>query len=136
MANKVVLVDANIFLAYENIRDTHHTRAQELFQKIQIGIYGTWFITDYIFNEVVGVTFRKFGKERAIAVGESMLKSMILLNIDDHHLQEAWKLFTRIPSRLNFVDCTHLVAMEIASTDMIATFDAEFKNIKNIKIIY
>src|SRR3989344_3980566 len=88
MANKVVLVDANIFLAYENIRDTHHTRALELFQKIQIGIYGTWFITDYIFNEVVGVTFRKFGKERAIAVGESMLKSMILLNIEKNHAFE------------------------------------------------
>lgn len=128
----MLLVDANIFLAYENKDDVHHARATDLLNKIQGGMYGPWFITDYLFNEVVGVTFRKFGKERAVAIGEGLLKSAIILFIDEHQLQDAWKFFAGTTTRLNVVDCTNLIALKIANTNTIATLDEEFKKVVRV----
>ncbi|MDO8642723.1 MAG: PIN domain-containing protein [Candidatus Woesearchaeota archaeon] len=128
----MILIDANVFLAYENKDDVHHTKACGLLNKIQGGTYGSWFITDYIFNEVVGVTLRKFGKERAVTIGEGLLKSVVLLNIDEHLLQEAWKIFTKTDLGLNLVDCTNLVALTVTNTDTIATFDEEFKKVSRV----
>ncbi len=132
MVNNVILIDANVFLAYENKDDVHHTNACGLLNKIQGGTYGSWFITDYIFNEVVGVTLRKFGKERAVTIGEGLLKSVALLNIDEHLLREAWKIFIKTNTTLNLVDCTNLVALTVANTKAIATFDKEFKTVANV----
>lgn len=128
----MLLVDANVFLAYANNEDVHHARAIHLLSAVEKGKYGVLFTTDYVFNEVVGVTFRKRGKEQSVKIGETILKSTVILNIDDHQLQEAWRLFTKTQLKLNLVDCTNLIAMKIANTDTIATFDEEFKKVANV----
>ncbi len=131
----MIFIDANIFLAYDNQLDVHHTRAVKLWEEIESGKYEEGFISDYVFNEVVGVTFRKFDKERARMLGKNILKSMVLLNIDEHMLTEAWTIFRKTQLGLNLVDCTNLVALKAVSTIYIATFDEEFKNVSGIVVI-
>ncbi len=131
----MLFIDANIFVAYDNLLDVHHARAVKLWDEIESGTFGDTFISDYVFNEVIGVTYRKFGKERARTLGENMLKSVILLNIDDHLLTEAWGIFRKTTLGLNLVDCTNLVALNAVSATYIATFDEEFKNVPGIKVV-
>lgn len=117
------------------MRDVHHERAQKVWQGIESGKYGECFTTDYVFNEVVGVTFRKFGKERSSMLGEHILRSILILNIDGHLLASAWDLFRNTLLQLNLVDCSNIAAMSLAKTITIATFDVEFTKVKGIEII-
>ncbi len=75
----MLFIDANVFLAYYNVRDVNHTRAVRLWGKLESGKYGDYFTSDYVFNEVVGVTFRKFGKESAVVLGKHILKNIFVL---------------------------------------------------------
>lgn len=131
----MLFIDTNIFLALDNIRDVHHNKAVELWKEIEAGKYGNYFTTDYVFNEVMGVTYRKFGKERAVLLGESILRSILIFNVDEHMLAAAWKIFSTIKWRLNMTDCTHIAVMEATSVLAIATFDKEFTKVKEINII-
>lgn len=131
----MILIDANIFLSYDNTKDTHHQKAVAVLTKIKSGVYGRPFITDYLFNEVVGVTYRKKGKERGVFIGEKLKKSFLIINIDDHLLRNAWILFRTTTLHLNLVDCTNLVAIHLARAKHIATFDREFQKIKEITTV-
>jgi len=123
----MIFIDANVFLAYDNARDVLHDKAIKLWQRIESGEFGECFTSDYVFNEIIGVTNRKFGKKRAIILGEQIRKSISLMNIDDHLLEKAWKYYTHTNLRLNLVDCTNVIALEILRVETIATFDKEFR---------
>ena len=131
----MIFVDASFFLAYYNINDVHHEKAKTHWTDIEAGKYGQHFTSDYILNEVVGVTLRKLGKKPAIMIGRQLLESVIILNIDDHLLLEAWRIFENTQFNFNLVGCTNLVTMKILNADNIATFDKEFSEIKNIYVI-
>lgn len=131
----MLFIDANVLIAYYNKEDIHHLRALVLWKEIEQGHHGDFFTSDYVFNEAVGVTNRKLGKEHALQLGNHILKSLVLLNINDLMLTEAWTIFQKTSLRLNLVDCTNLVALKTVSTTLIATFDEEFKNVPNIKVI-
>lgn len=131
----MIFIDANIFLAYDNLSDTNHKRALKIFEELESGKFGDYFTSDYVFNEIVGVTFRKKGKERAVLLGEQVLKSVLIITIDDHFLKEAWKIFSATKLNLNLVDCTNLVAMKIAGAEFIATLDKEFIQVKGVEVI-
>jgi len=131
----LIFIDANIFLAYDNINDANHKRALKIWEEVEIGKYGDYFTSDYVFNEVIGVTFRKKGKERAVLLGEQVLKSVLMINIDDHLLKEAWKIFSTTKLNLNLVDCTNLAAMKIAGAEFIATLDKEFIQVKGVEVV-
>ena len=88
-----IFIDASIFISYDNEKDVHHQKAVGIFLEIEKGKFGQCFTSDYILNEVVGVTFRKCGKERAVALGEHIMNTIFVLNVDDHILKESWKLF-------------------------------------------
>jgi len=131
----LILIDANIFLAFENKDDIFHKNAITLFQTIETEEFGKYFTTDYIFNEVIGVINRKYGKERAVLFGSHILETVYIHIIDEHLLEEAWKVFSTTTLRLSLVDCTNLVALKLANTKYIATFDKEFLKVKGIIII-
>lgn len=131
----MIFVDASFFLAYDNINDIYHGKSVKLFLDIEAEKYGPYFTSDYILNEVIGVTLRKAGKKRALIIGNQILKSVIVLNIDDHILIEGWRLFSQTKFNFNLVDCTSIVAMKIANAKYVATFDKEFKLVKDIKVV-
>ena len=128
----MILIDANVFLAHDNTKDVHHKQAVRLWQEIETGVHGAAFTTDYVLNEVAGVTFRKRGKEHTVKIGKQILTTMAILNIDERLLHEAWKLFTETKTGLNLVDCTNIVALRITNTNSIAMFDEGFKKVAKV----
>lgn len=131
----MIFIDASFFLAYDNSNDVHHNRAEELWKEIESQKWGVYFTSDYVFNEVVGVAMRKFGKSRAMILGKQILDTVFIINIDDHLLRDAWKLFTNTELQLSLVDCSNVVASRIGEAGYIATFDKEFEKIKEIKTV-
>jgi len=131
----MIFIDANIFLAYVNENDVHHLKAVSIFQEIESEKYGPYFTSDYVFNEIVGVALRKLGKEKAVLLGEQVLKTIFLINVDDVMLRESWKIFTTTKSHLSLVDCTNLALIRATGTEHLATFDKEFQNIKELNIV-
>ena len=65
----MIFIDASIFLAYDNIDDMHHEKAIKFLEDIESWKYGQYFTSDYIINEVIGVTLRKLGKKHALRPG-------------------------------------------------------------------
>ena len=131
----MIFIDANIFLAIDNVKEVHHKRAKEIFYEIEQGKYGDPLTSDYVFNELVGVTFRKKGKEMSLQIGEQVINSVFVKNIDRFLLMISWKSFKDSNLTLNLVDCTNISVMEKLDIDYIATFDKEFKKVKKIKVI-
>jgi predicted nucleic acid-binding protein len=131
----MIFIDANLFIAYANKDDVLHKNAVLLFEKIEQLKWGEYFTSDYIFNEVVGVINRKCGKEKAILIGDHILVNLVIISVKDHIFKEAWKIFIESELSLNFVDCTNLAILKITNTRYIATFDNEFKNVKDIAVV-
>ena len=131
----MILIDANFFIAHNNSQDIHHEKAKNLLTDVSMSKYGDYFTTDYILNEVVGITFRKLGKIHALLLGNQILNTVFILNIDDHILKDSWEFFSQTKLNFNLVDCTSLIAMNITNTKNIATFDKEFKKLETIQVI-
>lgn len=131
----MIFIDASVFLAYYGTRDVLHKNAKELWPRIESGIYGPHWTSDYIFNEVVGVLRRKAGKEAACIFGNHIKETTVIINIDEHLFEESWKFFTKTQTTLNLVDCSSLIVCNMAQTKHIATFDKEFKKIKEIEVV-
>lgn|SRR3989338_1623426 len=131
----MIFVDANIFLSCFIENDVFHQRAKQLMTLIETQVYGQYFTSDYVFNEVVGVVMRKYGKEKALMIGNKIFSSTMILSINELLLKEAWKLFNENKTALNLVDCTNVIAVKFLCAEYIATFDKEFEKVKKIKVI-
>jgi len=115
-----ILLDASFILAVDNERDIHHNKTPNAWIKIANGEYGQYFISDYIFDEISGV---------------SLIHDVPIINIDQHMFDEAWKIFTKTKLNLSFTDCTNIVLLKLINSKNIATFDKAFKEIKEINVI-
>ncbi len=131
----MIFLDASLLLAFENENDVFHQQAVQLIQAIDEKTYGDPIMSDYVFNEIIGVTFRKKGKERAIALGNYIQNSVFMFNVHDHLLQEAWKLFASAKSNVNLVDCTTIIVSMLAGAEYLATFDKELGIVAGIAVL-
>lgn len=131
-----IFIDSSFIIAFNNKQDVHHKNARALWDKIEGMVFGQYFISDYVFDEVVSVSLRKSNdKAGTVALGTKLLQSIPIINIDNHIFREAWKIFTDTKLNLSFTDCTNLALLELIGTNKIATFDKAFKEIKNIEVI-
>ena len=131
-----IFLDASFIIAFDNEKDVHHKEARELWKKIESAAFGQYFISDYIFDEVISVSLRKSNdKIGTVQLGEKLLQSMLIINIDNHIFKEAWEIFRESKLNLSFTDCTNLVLLKLIGSNKIATFDKAFKEIKGIEVI-
>jgi predicted nucleic acid-binding protein len=127
----MVLIDANVICAYRNTKDVHHEKAVALLNRIA----PHWILTDYIFDEIMGVLKRKVGIKEALLVGEYLLHSEFqLYYITSPVFHSSWKLFTQ-NKHLSFTDCTCIAMMKSLGLTDIATFDKGFHNINGITVV-
>ena len=131
----MIFIDANIFLAYFNEDDVHHKKSMKIFEEIESEVYGSSFTSDYVFNEVVGVSTRKFGKAKALNLGNFIIKNIPIVNISNVMLFDSWKKFSSTNLTLNLVDCTNIIALSFVSSNLIATLDKEFEKVKEIEVV-
>lgn len=136
MSRTSILIDANYWIALANPRDKHHKRSVSLAEEIAHQDYGKKITSDYVFDEAVTVAQRKASHDQALEIGNLILNSeVVLVRIDSHLFDAAWKLFNFQKKDLSFTDCTNIVMMNSFGIKNIATFDKGFERIKGINVV-
>ena len=130
-----ILLDTSFIIAFDNVKDIHHKKARDLWSKIENMEHGLYFISDYIFDEIIAVSMRKTDKNSTIHLGQKLLNSIPLITIDNLTFNDTWKLFKETKENLSFTDCTNLVLLKLMSSKKIATFDKGFNDIKDVELI-
>ena len=129
----VILIDASVFCSYFNEDDVHHAKATDIMKGIITNENAI--TTDYIFDETITVIQRRTNKEIAVESGNFILESEIsIFEIDNLVFQKAWGIFKQNNS-FSFTDCASIASMQIFGISKIATFDKEFKKMKDIEVI-
>ena|SRR3989338_2928021 len=133
----MIFLDTSFLVSVEVETDQNHQKATEIMGEIISGRFGDLFISDYIFDETVTVTFGKSRElKKAVLVGENLRKSAEMLKVDEKNLEEAWAMFKgQKDSRFSFTDCTTLSVMKRERIKNIATFDSDFRDVKEINVI-
>ena len=129
MSIVAIFLDASYFLALYNENDVHNKRAALIAEKIDANEYGQVLASDDIFDEVVSVALRKFGKEKAQAFGKQILGSIFIVNGDKHIFDNAFKIFNSSKLPFSFTDCTTQAIIELAQIQYLATFDKLFEKL-------
>ena len=124
-----IFLDASYFLALYNENDVHHKKATLIAEKIDANEYGQVLASDDIFDEVVSVALRKFGKEKAQVFGKQILDSVFIVNGDKHIFDNAFKMFNSSKLPFSFTDCTTQAIIELAQIQYVATFDNLFEKL-------
>lgn len=129
----MIILDTSFIVSYFNTRDQNHTKAVKLMKEIHEPLC----LTDYIFGEVVTVSLIRLKNiERASKIGEILLKSLEIIDVDKSSFDKAWNLFCKQKDTiLSFTDCTTVSVMQESDIKKIATFDEDFGKIKEIEVI-
>ncbi|MBI2971925.1 MAG: type II toxin-antitoxin system VapC family toxin [Candidatus Aenigmarchaeota archaeon] len=133
----MIFLDSSFLISVEVDTDQNHKKASVITDGIASGKYGMPAISDYIFDEVITVTFgRTKDLEKAVLVGEKLNESAEMIKIEDLYFREAWEIFKdQKDTRLSFTDCTTLALMRGRGIKTIATFDGDFKKVKGITVV-
>ncbi len=127
-------MDASFFLALYNETDVHHERALLIVQRIENDEFGGILTSNDVFDEVISVSLRKFGKEKAKVCGKNILESVSIIHGDMHLFQRGWKIFHRSKQDFSFTDCMILALMDLGEIKHLATFDRAFEG-ENIIVV-
>ncbi len=133
----MIFLDSSFIISFEVESDQNHVRAVEVLEEIKKGDFGERIVSDYIFDEVVTVSFgRTKSLEKSVFVGNKIRESLNILRVDDSVFEEAWKIFkSQKETKLSFTDCSTLALMERSGIKNIATFDEDYKKIKEINVV-
>lgn len=133
----MIILDTSFIVAFYNTRDENHQKAVGLMQDIINGKYGRLYVTDYIFDEIVTVIFiRLKNLSKTVKIGEIIKKSTELLEVERPDFENAWEFFKKQKmTTFSFTDCTTLEIMKRKDINNIATFDKDFKKIKEVNVI-
>lgn len=133
----MIFLDSSVIIAYKNADDTNHTRAVEIFSKLNKGKYGKGVISEFIFTEVTTVLALKRDLNTATDVGNVLLdaKEIEIMKASDV-FERTWAIFkNQKNTKLSFVDASNLACMEQKKIKKIATFDKDFLKIKSVKVV-
>ena len=121
-----IFVDTSALYALFNAKAKEHIEIKSFFNNFK----GRAFITNYIFDEIITLVNAKAGHEKAVFVGDVLLKSPQLERVwvtpDDE--KKAWELFVlRNDKSYSFTDCTSFVVMRRIKIKNCLTLDGHFR---------
>jgi len=125
----MIFLDSSFIIAAKIESDENHKKAMNyLFKLIEQG-NRDFFISDYIFDEVVTIVMLKSkNMQFATELGDTLRSSFKIINITEEIFDKAWSLFKEQGgTRLSFTDCTTLTLLETRKISELATFDKELK---------
>jgi hypothetical protein len=133
----MIILDTSFIVSYFNERDENNAKAVELMESISNLEFGPVYMTDYIFDETVTVSFvRLKNLLKAVEIGRYLLKSLRIIEVDKTTFYKAWEIFRKQKTTdFSFTDCTTISVMLDNEIKNIATFDEDFKRTKGFNAI-
>lgn len=133
----MIFLDTSFLISVEVETDQNHDKAIKVRDDIINGKFGKAVISDYIFGETLTVTLGKTKNlAKAVLVGMGLRSSSEMFKIDEKDFEGAWNVFkNQKDTKFSFTDCTTLSLMEREGIRTIATFDRDFRSVKDINVI-
>ena len=122
-----VILDSGFICAYRNMQDKNHDTAIQIVGEIDRDIFGTMYISDYLFDETLTLLRTRIGIDEARKTGNIILQTLHFIKIDDLIFEDALKKFQKY--NVSFTDCTTLSLMKYIGIEYLATFDGDFKGL-------
>ena len=121
-----VFFDTSAVYALINIKDPDHKKVENFLT----GFKGRLLITNYIFDESITLIRARLGYEKAISMGNILLKSpqveKVWVTPSDE--KQAWELFVmRKDKAYSFTDCTSFVVMKRLKITKCIALDSHFR---------
>lgn len=137
----MIFLDSGFLYAYINTEDSAHSKVKTLMQEILEGNYGSIFISNFIYDEVL--TLARFRTKRC-EVGEKIKlfvkkekeskKIIQLIMIKESLMAQTENLFNEYCKEgLSFTDCSIVASMREKKIEYLATLAKEFKG--KVKLI-
>jgi predicted nucleic acid-binding protein len=131
----MIMLDTSFVVAYFNTRDQNHDLAIKT-AKTLASQNREIFITDYIFGEIVTVSFLRLKNVgKTTRIGKLILASCNLIYVEKNIFEYAWEIFSKQNLRLSFTDCTTIAAMQSQKIQKIATFDSDFTKVRGVEVL-
>lgn len=128
-------MDSSYLIALTDKRDKFNSKAVDLAKKITSGAFGSIIVSDYVFDETVTFIANRQGFIKAIEWGKSILNCEIeFMHVSEEIFQKAWQLFQE-RKNLSFTDCTIVELIKAEKVKQVASFDAGFRQFKEIQTI-
>ena len=121
-----VFFDTSAIYTLINKKDPSHKKVEDFLKNFK----GSLFITNYVFDESVTLIGARLGHEKAVFVGNILLKSPQIektwVTPDDE--KKAWDLFvSREDKSYSFTDCASFVVMRRIKIKRCLTLDGHFR---------
>ncbi|MBI1971932.1 MAG: type II toxin-antitoxin system VapC family toxin [Candidatus Aenigmarchaeota archaeon] len=133
----MIILDSSFIVAYYNTADNNHNKAIGIMKALETGEYGDVLVTDYVFDETVTVAFvrlKSLGK--TVKIGDDISRFAKMVYMEKNAFEDAWELFkNQSDTKFSFTDCSILSIMKRAGINKIATFDGDFKKIRDIEVV-
>lgn len=122
-----VFFDTSAIYALINIKDPDHKKVESFLK----GFKGKLFITNYVFDESITLIRVRLGFDKAVSMGDILLKSpqveKIWVTPSDE--KEAWELFiSRKDKSYSFTDCTSFIVMRRLKIKKYLALDEHFRH--------
>lgn len=125
--NNSIFIDTSFWIALFNPTDNLHQKALKIAQKLDKQ-NNLFFISNFIFLEVVTVLSQRVGKKTALEVGNYLLSDsrINLIHIDENLNDRTWQRFKEIKSKnASFVDASIIETMKMQRLTDLLTFDTK-----------
>lgn len=124
-----IFVDTDVFVALIKKNDSNHTKAKDIFEKLQ-GITIEFTTSNYIFSETITILSQKVNHATAVRYIDTMLSSENIFSIkrvDETIEALAVNIFKNQTSKnISFVDCTNMAVIRKLGLDCIFSFDRAY----------
>lgn len=132
----MIFLDSSFIIACKIADDQNHEKSMRYLSEF-IKNSEEVVISDYIFDEVMTVLFLKTKDLNiAIDIGNTLKSSAQLIKLDDFTFNKTWEIFkSQNNTKLSFTDCSTLALMKKERIKKLATFDEDFKKVKDIEVI-
>jgi predicted nucleic acid-binding protein len=133
----MIFLDSSILIAHANKRDQAHNSAITIVKEIDEDKYGSYVITDYVFDETLTTILSQTRDlQLAVETGKRLLESAVLIHTDPKIFSNAFDRFRKQGKHdLSFTDCSILEVCKANGITRLATFDNALKEESGLDIV-
>lgn len=124
-----IFVDTGYLLALELSNDQNHQVAKQHWQNV-VNSLPPLVTTSYVFDEIVTFFSKKRHHEKAVQVGNYLLRSpsVQFIHIDEELFFQGWAYFQQHKDKeYSLTDCISFVVMRNFGIEKVFTFDKHFE---------
>ena len=126
----LVFLDTGYVLALELANDQNHRAVTDHWRGLATGVLPPLVTTSYVFDEIVTFFNARGHHEKAIEVGNNLLRSTAIkmVHVDEELLELGWQYLARHQDkRYSLTDCVSFVVMERLAIATAFTIDRHFE---------